>query len=71
MGHDAGAEIDVLATAISGKLSVEDLEELDLCYAPPFASAKDIVLNAAVPAPASAKELLGTLNQKAPKRSTK
>jgi lipid-binding SYLF domain-containing protein len=34
-------------------------------------SAKDIVLNAAVPAPASAKELLGTLNRKAPKRSTK
>jgi NADPH-dependent 2,4-dienoyl-CoA reductase/sulfur reductase-like enzyme/rhodanese-related sulfurtransferase len=36
--------IDVLATAIAGRLAVEDLEELDLCYAPPFASAKDIVV---------------------------
>ncbi|MBZ5551921.1 MAG: lipid-binding SYLF domain-containing protein [Acidobacteriia bacterium] len=34
-------------------------------------SAKDIVLNGAVPAPASAKELLETLNKKAPKRATK
>ena len=32
--------------------------------------AKDIVLNAAVPAPVSAKELLGTLAKKSPKRAT-
>ncbi len=36
--------IDVLATAIAARMTVEDLESLDLCYAPPFASAKDIVL---------------------------
>lgn len=35
--------IDVLATAIRGKMSVFDLEEFELCYAPPFGSAKDIV----------------------------
>ncbi len=36
--------IDVLATAIQGGLTVEDLEQLDLCYAPPFSSAKDIAV---------------------------
>lgn len=35
--------IDVLATAIHGNMSVFDLEELDLCYAPPYGSAKDPV----------------------------
>ncbi len=33
--------IDVLATAVYGGMSVEDVEQLDLCYAPPFGSAKD------------------------------
>lgn len=35
--------IDILATAIKGKLTVEDLPELELTYAPPFGSAKDVV----------------------------
>ncbi|WP_411826062.1 FAD-dependent oxidoreductase [Luteolibacter sp. AS25] len=35
--------IDVLATAIRGKMTVEDLCHLELCYAPPFGSAKDPV----------------------------
>lgn len=38
--------LDVLATAIQGGLTVEDLEGLDLCYAPPFGSAKDVVVMA-------------------------
>ena len=33
--------IDVLATAIHGAMTVFDLEELELAYAPPFSSAKD------------------------------
>jgi len=33
--------IDVLATAIYGGMTVEDLEGLDLAYAPPYSSAKD------------------------------
>lgn len=43
-GH-AGTEkrIDVIATAIKGGLTVEDLPDLELCYAPPFSSAKDPV----------------------------
>ena len=52
-GHVLGAQIvgeegvdkriDVLATAISGKMTVFNLEELELAYAPPYSSAKDPV----------------------------
>ncbi|WP_187118924.1 CoA-disulfide reductase [Bacillus marasmi] len=35
--------IDIIATAIKGGLTVHDLTELELAYAPPFASAKDPV----------------------------
>ncbi|MBW1942720.1 MAG: FAD-dependent oxidoreductase [Deltaproteobacteria bacterium] len=35
--------IDVLATAIHGDMTVHDLEELELAYAPPYSSAKDPV----------------------------
>lgn len=35
--------IDVIATAIKAKMKVEDLQELELTYAPPFGSAKDLV----------------------------
>jgi NADPH-dependent 2,4-dienoyl-CoA reductase/sulfur reductase-like enzyme/rhodanese-related sulfurtransferase len=35
--------IDVLATAVHAGMTVHDLEELDLAYAPPYSSAKDPV----------------------------
>jgi rhodanese-related sulfurtransferase len=35
--------IDVIATAIRARLTVYDLEDLELCYAPPFGSPKDPV----------------------------
>ena len=35
--------LDVLATAITGKLTIDDLAQLELAYAPPFGAAKDIV----------------------------
>jgi NADPH-dependent 2,4-dienoyl-CoA reductase/sulfur reductase-like enzyme/rhodanese-related sulfurtransferase len=35
--------VDILATAITGKMSVFDLENLDLAYSPPFGSANDPV----------------------------
>ena len=38
--------IDVLATALYARLRVEDLEDLDLAYAPQFSSAKDPVVMA-------------------------
>lgn len=34
--------IDVLATAITGGLKIDDLQQLDLAYAPPIGSAKDV-----------------------------
>lgn len=36
--------VDVFASAIYAGLNVMDLEDFDLCYAPPFASAKDPVI---------------------------
>jgi len=43
-GH-AGVEkrIDVLATALHGRMTLHDLAELDLAYAPPYSSANDPV----------------------------
>jgi NADPH-dependent 2,4-dienoyl-CoA reductase/sulfur reductase-like enzyme/rhodanese-related sulfurtransferase len=42
MGRDGiDKRTDVLATAIAGKMSVFDLESLDLAYSPPFGSAND------------------------------
>jgi NADPH-dependent 2,4-dienoyl-CoA reductase/sulfur reductase-like enzyme/rhodanese-related sulfurtransferase len=35
--------IDIISTAMQGELTVEDLAELELCYAPPVGSAKDPV----------------------------
>ena len=35
--------IDVIATAIKGNLNVLDLQDIEVCYAPPFNSAKDPV----------------------------
>ncbi|ADK83518.1 FAD-dependent pyridine nucleotide-disulfide oxidoreductase [Desulfarculus baarsii DSM 2075] len=40
-GEGVDKRIDVLATAIRAGMSVFDLEELDLAYAPPFGSARD------------------------------
>jgi NADPH-dependent 2,4-dienoyl-CoA reductase/sulfur reductase-like enzyme/rhodanese-related sulfurtransferase len=42
-GKGVDKRIDVLATAIRGRMTVYDLEELELAYAPPFSSAKDPV----------------------------
>ena len=42
---EAGVDkrVDVFATAIAGKMTVDDLEHLDLAYSPPFGSANDPV----------------------------
>jgi rhodanese-related sulfurtransferase len=43
-GHEGvDKRIDVLATALQGKLTLHDLAELDLAYAPPYSSANDPV----------------------------
>jgi NADPH-dependent 2,4-dienoyl-CoA reductase/sulfur reductase-like enzyme/rhodanese-related sulfurtransferase len=35
--------LDIIATALRGNLTIEDLVHLELAYAPPFGSAKDVV----------------------------
>ncbi len=35
--------LDVIATAIRGRLTIDDLAHLELAYAPPFGSAKDVI----------------------------
>jgi len=49
---DTGVDkrIDVIAMAISAGMNVRDLEAADLAYAPPFSSAKDPVIMAAMAA---------------------
>ncbi len=42
-GDGVDKRLDVLATAIKGKLTVDELEHHELAYAPPFGSAKDLV----------------------------
>ncbi|PWI58365.1 FAD-dependent oxidoreductase [Sulfoacidibacillus thermotolerans] len=42
--------VDVIATAIFGRMTVEDLADLDLAYAPPFSAAKDPVIMAGMAA---------------------
>ncbi|HEY3314928.1 MAG TPA: FAD-dependent oxidoreductase [Bacillota bacterium] len=45
-GRGVDKRIDVLATAIAGRMGVTDLEDLDLAYAPPFGAARDPVIMA-------------------------
>lgn len=52
--------LDVLATAITGGLTIDDLAQLELSYTPPFGSAKDIVNLAAFTA-CNARDGLVTL----------
>ncbi len=54
--------IDVLATAIYANLTVEDLENLDLAYAPPFSAAKDPVIIAGMVASNLLRGEIETIN---------
>jgi len=40
-------KIDVFATALAAKMKIEDIQNLDLAYAPPFATVWDPILIAA------------------------
>ena len=46
-GQGAGKRIDILATALWNHMRVDELMQLDLAYAPPFAPVWDPVLIAA------------------------
>ena len=56
--------IDVIATAMQGSLTVEDLAELELCYAPPVGSAKDPVNYAGMAAQNIVEGLVSTVQWK-------
>lgn len=43
VGAGVDKRIDIVATALTAGMTVEDLAELDLAYAPPFSSANDAV----------------------------
>ena len=44
VGNDGvDKRLDIIATAIRGRLTIDDLVHLELSYAPPFGSAKDVV----------------------------
>ncbi len=44
VGNDGvDKRLDVMATAIKGKLTIDDIAHLELSYAPPFGNAKDII----------------------------
>ncbi|HEY4538348.1 MAG TPA: FAD-dependent oxidoreductase [Erysipelothrix sp.] len=57
---NADKRIDVIATMITMGGTLEDLKELELCYAPPFGTAKDVVNHAALVA---LNVLYGRFNQ--------
>jgi rhodanese-related sulfurtransferase len=40
---NADKRIDVIATAIKFGATIDDLTEIELCYAPPYSTAKDVV----------------------------
>lgn len=57
---NADKRIDVIATMITVGGTLEDLKELELCYAPPFGTTKDVVSHAALVA---LNVLYGRFNQ--------
>ncbi len=54
--------IDVLATAITGNMTIFDLESLDLAYSPPFGSANDPINTAGFVADHIARNDVATIN---------
>jgi NADPH-dependent 2,4-dienoyl-CoA reductase/sulfur reductase-like enzyme/rhodanese-related sulfurtransferase len=61
-GEGVDKRIDVLATAIRGQMTVYDMEELELAYAPPYSSAKDPINIAGFVAANMLKGDLETIN---------
>lgn len=60
--------VDVLSTAIYAKLTIEDLPNLDLAYAPPFSPAKDPVIVAGYVAQNAQKGVFNKVNVSAVKK---
>ncbi len=57
-GDGVDKRIDVIATAIKAGQTVEDLENLDLCYSPQFGSAKDPAIFAGLTAANTRRQVM-------------
>lgn len=55
--------LDILATALAGRMTIDDLAQLELAYAPPFGSARDVVNTAAFAAQNRRDGLVRTVNE--------
>jgi rhodanese-related sulfurtransferase len=63
-GNGVDKRTDVFATAIAGRMTVFDLTNLDLAYAPPFGSAKDPAIVAGMVAQNAGREQLKLITPK-------
>lgn len=62
-GHEGiDKRLDVLATALTAKMHIEDLCHLELAYAPPYGSAKDVINLAGFAATNIQDELFATVD---------
>ena len=62
-GHEGiDKRLDVLATALAAKMHIEDLCHLELAYAPPYGSAKDVINLAGFAATNIQDELFATVD---------
>ena len=60
-GAGVDKRIDVISTALAAGMTVRDLENLDLCYAPPFGAAKDTIIQAGFAASNMQRGVMPTL----------
>jgi hypothetical protein len=68
-GHDGvGGRIDVFATALSVGMTVQQIEGLDLAYAPPFAPVYDPISIAATVARKALKDSTTGKSEKSAKK---
>ena len=60
-GIGVDKRIDVLAVAITAGMTIDDLEQLDLAYAPPFGSAKDVTILAGFAGANTRRDVMPTI----------
>lgn len=61
--------LDVIAAALAGRLTIDDLAQLELAYAPPFGSARDVVNTAGFAAQNARDGLVAPVSALSPDRA--